>query len=59
LVSRSKTINSASVSAASFYTRLDAGWMRWSKPSNENVPFFGTTISPSTTKVSALRARAA
>src|SRR5215471_12599198 len=57
--SRSKTIRSASVSAASFCTRLDAGWMRWSKSSNENAPLRGTTISPSTTNLWTFSARAA
>src|SRR5919201_3649730 len=57
--SRSKRIRSEGVSAASFCTRLGAGWMRWSKASNENAPLLGTTISPSRTNLWTFSARAA
>src|SRR5436309_3886282 len=52
---KSNTISSAGVSAASFRTRLCAGWIRLSRSSNENVRFCGTTISPSRTNLLAFQ----
>jgi hypothetical protein len=47
--SRSKTTSAAGCSAASFVTRLCAGWMRSSSSSKDSERPCGITISPSST----------
>ena len=48
--SKSKTIKIAGCAAASFCTRLAAGWSRNCNSSKESAPPIGITSSPSTTK---------